>query len=305
MAESDFDILDDRFRLLVKTSASVERIWTGGRWTEGPVYFPAMRSLLWSDIPNDRIMRWDECTGETGVFRGDYGHYTNGHTVDRQGRLVSCEHGTRRVTRTEHDGSLTVLADSYDGRRLNSPNDVVVRSDGSIWFTDPAYGIDSDYEGFAAPQEQDGDYVFRLDPESGALTVVADDFQRPNGLAFSPDERVLYVADSGFTRFPDGNRHIRRFEVQADGTLSSGTVLMTCGSGIYDGFRLDTEGRIWTSAGSTVECYTPDGALLGRIRIPERVANLVFGGPKRNRMFIAATSSIYSVMLPVTGARTF
>ncbi len=305
MAENEFDILDDRFRLLVKTSASVERIWTGGRWTEGPAYFPAQRSLVWSDIPNDRIMRWDECTGETGVFRGGLGHYTNGHTVDRQGRLVSCEHGTRRVTRTEHDGSIRVLADSYDGKRLNSPNDVVVRSDGSIWFTDPAYGIDSDYEGFAAPQEQDGDYVFRLDPDTGALTVVADDFQRPNGLAFSVDERTLYIADSGFTRYKDGNRHIRRFEVTDDGTLSGGDVLMTCETGIFDGFRLDTEGRIWTSAGNGVECYTPEGELIGRIRIPERVANLVFGGPKRNRMFIAGTSSIYAVMLPVTGARTF
>ncbi|MDF1792837.1 MAG: SMP-30/gluconolactonase/LRE family protein [Thalassobaculaceae bacterium] len=305
MAESEFDIIDDPFRLLVKTSASVERIWTGGRWTEGPVYFPALRSLLWSDIPNDRIMRWDECTGETGVFRGNHGHYSNGHTVDRQGRLISCEHGTRRVTRTEHDGSITVLADSYDGKRLNSPNDVVVRSDNSIWFTDPAYGIDSDYEGFAAPQEQAGDYVFRLDPDSGALSVVADDFQRPNGLAFSVDEQTLYIADSGFTRYKNGNRHIRKFAVGADGTLSGGEVVMTCETGIYDGFRLDTEGRIWTSAGNGVECYLPDGNLIGRIKIPERVANLVFGGPKRNRMFIAGTSSIYAIMLPVTGAKTF
>ncbi len=305
MAESDFDILDDRFRTLVKTAANVERIWTGGRWAEGAVYFPALRSLLWSDIPNDRIMRWDECTGETGVFRGNHGHYTNGHTVDRQGRLVSCEHGTRRVTRTEHDGTITVLADSYDGRKLNSPNDVVVRADGSIWFTDPAYGIDSDYEGFKAPQEQDGDYVFRLDPDSGTLTVVADDFQRPNGLAFSVDEQTLYIVDSGFSRYKDGNRHIRRFAVNADGSLSGGEVLMTCQSGIYDGFRLDTEGRIWTSAGTGVECYAPDGTLLGRIKLGERVANLVFGGPKRNRMFIAATTSVYSVMLPVTGAKTF
>jgi len=305
MAENEFDILDDRFRTLVKTSASVERLWTGGRWTEGPVYFPAQRSLLWSDIPNDRIMRWDETTGETGVFRGGLGNYTNGHTVDRQGRLVSCEHGSRRVTRTEHDGSIIVLADRHDGKRLNSPNDVVVRSDGSIWFTDPAYGIDSDYEGFAAVQEQAGDYVFRLDPDSGDLAVVADDFQRPNGLAFSLDERTLYIADSGFTRYKDGNRHIRRFTVEADGTLSGGDVLMTCETGIYDGFRLDTEGRIWTSAGNGVECYTPEGALIGRIKIPERVANLVFGGAKRNRMFIAGTSSIYSVMLPVSGAKTF
>lgn len=305
MAEKDFEILDDRFRPCVKTSAEVERIWTGGRWTEGPAYFPAMRSLVWSDIPNDRIMRWDETTGQTGVFRGGLGHYTNGHTVDRQGRLVSCEHGTRRVTRTEHDGTITVLADSFGGKRLNSPNDVVVRSDGTIWFTDPAYGIDSDYEGFAAPQEQAGDFVFRLDPETGSLTVVADDFVRPNGLAFSLDERLLYIADSGFTRIKDGPRHIRRFTVSDSGTLSDGEVLMTCESGIYDGFRLDDQGRIWTSAGDGVECYTGDGELIGRIHIPERVANLVFGGLKRNRMFIAGTTSIYSVMLPVTGAKTF
>ncbi len=305
MAESDFEILDERFRRCVKTSASIEQLWGEGRWCEGPAYFPALRSLLWSDIPNDRMLRWDEASGAVGLFRGPIGLYGNGNTVDRQGRLVSCEHGSRRVTRTEHDGRITVLAERYQGKRLNSPNDVVVKSDGSIWFTDPAYGIDSNYEGYQAEPEVGGDFVFRIDPESGDCRIVADDFVRPNGLAFSLDESQLYIADSGATHVTGGPRHIRVFDVSGDGTLTGGAVFAECTAGIFDGFRFDDQGRLWCSASDGVHCYTAEGELIGKILVPERVSNLCFGGPKRNRLFITATASVYAVMLPANGAKTF
>jgi len=285
----------------VRTSARVEKLFEGTRWAEGPAYFAGGRYLVWSDIPNDRILRWDEPTGHVGVFRSPAG-YTNGHTVDGDGRLVSCSHGARRVERTEHDGSITTIADRYDGKRLNSPNDVVVASDGAVWFTDPTYGIDSDYEGFAAESDIGASHVYRVDPQSGACAIAADDFVRPNGLAFSPDEGRLYVSDTGMTHVPDGPRHIRAFEVGRDGALSGGEVFATSTEGLYDGFRFDTDGRLWTSAGDGVHCYDPDGTLLGKVLVPEGVANVVFGGPKRNRLFICATTSLYSVMLGVNGA---
>ncbi|CAN5568409.1 SMP-30/gluconolactonase/LRE family protein [soil metagenome] len=301
MASKDFEILDDRFAHLVKTSASVEVLFEGCRWAEGPAYFAAGRYLVWSDIPNDRILRWDETTGQTGVFRAPAG-YTNGHTVDREGRLVSCEHGGRRVSRTELDGSVTTIADRYDGNRLNSPNDVVVKSDESIWFTDPAYGIDSDYEGWQAVSEIGACHVYRVDGSSGTVSIVADDFVRPNGIAFNPDESKLYIADTGASHVADGPRHIRVFDVATDGKLSGGDVFATATVGAFDGFRFDTGGRLWTSAGDGVHCYDPDGTLLGKVLVPEPVANVEFGGPKRNRLFICATASLYSVMLAVNGA---
>ncbi len=297
---SPFEILDPRFEDCVRSSAQIEQLYTGCRWAEGPAYFPAQRSLVWSDIPNERMLRFDECTGQVGVFRQPSG-YSNGNTVDREGRLISCEHGGRRVVRTEHDGRLTVLADRYQGRRLNSPNDVVVKSDGTIWFTDPNYGITSNYEGVKAAQEQPGCYVYRLDPITGDLRVVVDDFKGPNGLAFSPDERTLYIVD---TEQDCGT--MRRFAVGADGlSLSGGEIFITCETGFYDGFRCDDQGRIWTSAGRAIHCHLPDGTLIGRIKMPERVSNLVFGGPKRNRLFICATTSLYAVLLAVDGAKTF
>jgi gluconolactonase len=300
MAMSDFEVLDDRFASCIKGSAKVEKLYEGCRWAEGPAYFPLMRSVVWSDIPNDRMLRWDETTGVTGDFRHPAG-YTNGNTVDREGRLVSCEHGNRRVTRTEHDGSITVLADRHDGKRLSSPNDVVVKSDGSIWFTDPPYGIESDYEGHKGEVEQGGNYVYRIDPGNGEVRVVADDFDRPNGLAFSPDESKLVISDTGSS----ATRHFRIFDVNDDGTLSGGEVLATCTAGGFDGFRFDTDGRIWTSAGDGVHCITLEGDLIGKVKVPEGVANVVFGGFKRNRLFICGTTSLYSVMLPVQGAKTF
>ena len=294
-----YDIIDPAFETCLIGHAHVERLWTGARWSEGPVWCAAGRYLLWSDIPNNRILRWDETDGSVSTFRQPSNN-TNGHTVDRQGRLVSCEHLTRRVTRTEIDGSITVIADSYQGKRLNSPNDVVVKSDGSIWFTDPTYGILIDYEGDRADSEIGACHVYRVSPD-GDISIVADDYVKPNGLAFSPDESLLYIADTGATHQKDGPRHIRRHQVASDGTLSGGEVFATCTNGIFDGFRVDTEGRIWSSAADGVHCYAPDGRLLGKVLIPEIVGNVCFGGPKLNRLFICGTTSLYSVFLTVNG----
>jgi gluconolactonase len=294
--EARFEVLDRRFRSCGGDSR-IERLHTGCRWTEGPAYFAAGRYVIFSDIPNDRILRWDETTGVVGVFRQPAA-YANGHTVDRQGRLVSCEHGSRTVTRTEHDGTVTVLADRYNGHRFNSPNDVVERADGSIWFTDPSYGIDSDYEGHKAPSEIGAANVYHVRPPGRDVQVVADDFAGPNGLAFSADERQLYVADSR-------ERHIRRFDVSADdeAVLSGGEVFATCDAGAFDGLRLDDAGRIWAAAHDGLHCFDPDGTLLGKLRFPEIVANFTFGGPQRNVLFVCATTSLYSIRVNFAGAR--
>ncbi len=259
----------------------------------GPRYGPAGRYLLFDDISENRMLRWDETTGAVGTFRQPSG-YANGTTLDAQARLITCEQGNRRVVRTEHDGRLTVLADRLDGRRLNSPYDAVVPSDGSVWFTDPPYGILSDYEGERAEPETDGCHVYRVDAADGRCRIVADDFQRPNGLAFSVDERALSVADTS-------RNHIRRFAVEGDG-LRGGEVLATCGAGVFDGLRPDTAGRVWAAAGDGVHCFDPDGTLLGKLRRPEECSNLAFGGAKRNRIFVCATTSLYSALLTVNGA---
>lgn len=251
---------------------------------------------MWSDIPNDRLLRWDEASGRVAVFRSPAGH-VNGNTLDRQGRLVSCEQGNRRVTRTEPDGTVTVLADRYAGKRLNSPNDSVVRSDGTIWFSDPDFGITSDYEGHRAESEIGACHVYRIDPVSGEVHLAADGFEGPNGVILSPDERRLYVSDSRAAR-------IRVFDVGADGTLSDGRVFAEAGKGVhYDNIRFDDEGRLWAAAlEDGVHCYDPDGTLIGRLRVPETVSNITFGGPKNNRLFITATTSLYSLVMSVTGA---
>ncbi|WP_171097215.1 SMP-30/gluconolactonase/LRE family protein [Ruegeria sp. HKCCD7255] len=294
-----FEVIDPAFEACFVGHVRVERLWTGARWSEGPVWHAAGRYLLWSDIPNNRILRWDETDGSVSVFRQPSNN-SNGQTVDRQGRLVTCEHLTRRVTRTEHDGSITVIADRFEGRRLNSPNDVVVKSDGSVWFTDPSYGILMDYEGDRAEPEQDGCHVYRVSPE-GDIARVADDYLKPNGLAFSPDESSLYIADTGVTHEEGGPRHIRRHSVTADGTLSGGEVFAECTEGLFDGFRVDTDGRIWSSAADGVHCLSPDGQLIGKVKIPEMVGNVCFGGAKLNRLFIGGTTSLYSVYLNVNG----
>ena len=296
-----FQIVDPSFAKYRIGNAGVERLTTGYRWAEGPVWFGDARCLLWSDIPNNRIMRWDEETGDVTVFRKP-SNYANGNTRDRQGRLVTCEHDARRVTRTEYDGSITVILDRFDGKPLNSPNDVVVRSDDSVWFTDPPFGILSNYEGHVAPVELPTN-VYRVDGRTGQATVVVGDIPRPNGLAFSPDEQKLYVVVSG--AMP---REIRAYDVVDNGTrLANGRVFIDCGTGIPDGFRVDTEGNLWCGWGGGeghdgVAIFNPDGKLIGRILLPERSANLCFGGAKRNRLFIASSKSIYSVYVNAQGA---
>lgn len=294
-----FEVIDPSFAACFIGHARVERLWTGARWSEGPVWFAAGRYLLWSDIPNNRILRWDETDGSVSTFRQPSSN-TNGHTVDRQGRLVSCEHLTRRVTRTEHDGSITVIADSFEGKRLNSPNDVVVKSDDSVWFTDPSYGIMMDYEGDRAESEIGACHVYRVSADDD-IRIVADDYVKPNGLAFSPDESQLFIADTGITHDEDGPRHIRRHAVGADGTLGAGAIFAECTEGVFDGFRFDSTGRIWTSAADGVHCLDQNGRLIGKVRIPEMVGNVCFGGPKLNRLFICGTTSLYSVFLNVNG----
>ena len=293
-----FEVIKPEFEACFVGHARVERLWTGARWSEGPVWFAAGRYLLWSDIPNNRIMRWDETNGSVSVFR-DPSNNSNGHTVDRQGRLISCEHLARRVTRTEFDGRVGVIADSFEGKRLNSPNDVVVKSDGSIWFTDPSYGILMDYEGERADSEIGACHVYCVD--ANGIRVVADDYLKPNGLAFSPDEQFLYIADTGATHEKDGPKHIRRHTIEPDGSLSGGEIFAECTSGLFDGFRVDRAGRIWSSAADGVHCLAPDGRLIGKIHIPELVANVCFGGPKLNRLFICGTTSLYSVFLNENG----
>jgi gluconolactonase len=301
---SVFEILDERFARLFSPAAHLHRLHTGCRWAEGPAYFPAGRYLVWSDIPNNRMLRYDECNGEVSVFRSPSG-YSNGNTVDRQGRLVTCEHGGRRVSRTEHDGAITCIADRHEGKRLNSPNDVIVKSDGSIWFTDPTYGIDSDYEGVRAESEIGASHVYRVDAKNGAMRIVADDFVKPNGLAFSPDEKKLYIADTGRSHGKDFPAHIRVFDVTADGSLANSRVFADCTAGLFDGFRIDETGRLWTSCAEGIHCFDPDGTLIGKVLVPEIVSNICFGGRKRHQLFICATTSLYTVHLHTNGAPTF
>ena len=301
MPSVEMEIFDKKFRGYIPGNSWLEKLHTGMRWAEGPVYFADGDYLLWSDIPNDVMLRYIDGLGVT-VFRSP-ASFSNGNTRDLQGRLITCEHGGRRVTRTEVDGTITILADSYDRKKLNSPNDVVVKSDGSLWFTDPTYGILSEYEGGKREGEIGSNNVYRIDPDAGTIGVVADDFHMPNGIAFSPDEKRLYVADTGATEDENGPHHIRRFDVQGDGTISGGEVFADIDPGIADGFRIDTDGNVWTSAGDGVHCYSPEGDLLGKIFVPETVANVEFGGPNRNRLFICGTTSLYAIYTMQNGAR--
>ncbi len=292
-------IEDPRFRACVLPNAPLVTLGEGYAWLEGPVWFADQDCLLVSDLPNDRILRWSE-DGGVSVFRRPSG-FANGHTRDRQGRLVGCSHQHRCVTRTELDGRITVLADRYRGRRLNAPNDVVCRSDGTIWFSDPHYGINTDYEGGKQTPELPPT-LYRLDPETGRLSVAADDFEGPNGLAFSPDERLLYVSETGPQFDADARRAIRVFDVADDGALSGGRVFHTVSPGYADGFRVDEDGNLWTSAGDGVHCIAPDGTLLGAIRTGCTVSNLTFGGRNRSRLFICASHTLLAVYTNQRGA---
>jgi gluconolactonase len=289
----------EKYRIVL---AAVERLATGFRFTEGPVWFGDGRHLLFSDIPNNRIMKWEEETGAVSVFRKP-SDFANGNTRDRQGRLVTCEHGKRRVTRTEYDGRITVLADRFDGKPLNAPNDVVVKSDGSIWFTDPPFGISNDYEGFRAEPELPTN-LYRIDPANGEIAVATGDVLGPNGLAFSPDESKLYVVQSRARP----HRNIVAYDVVDGHALQNPRVLIDCGPGIPDGLRVDEDGNLWCGWGmgsaelDGVMVFSPQGERIGRIQLPERCANLCFGGPQRNRLFMAGSQSLYSLYVNTRGA---
>ena len=297
------EILDARFERYRLKTAIVEKLAGGCRWSEGPVWLGDARSLVWSDIPNDRMLRWDEETGVVAIFRKPSG-FANGNTRDREGRIVTCEHGARRITRTEHGGTITVLADRYEGKRLNSPNDVVVKSDGSIWFSDPTYGILGYYEGYRAAPELPT-RVYRFDPASGELRVMIEGLAQPNGLAFSPDERFLYVVDSG-----SAPRRIHAYAIDGE-RVGAGRVLIDAGPGTPDGFRVDVDGNLWCGWGmgsdelDGVRVFTAAGEPIGHIHLPERCANVCFGGLQRNRLFMAASQGLYALYVNTQGVGYF
>ncbi len=294
------DIIDPVFRSFVLPNAGLETLGTGFRWLEGPVWFADHDFLLVSDLPNDRILRWSE-RGGISVFR-EPSNFANGHARDREGRLIGCSHRGRCLTRTELDGTITVLADRFREKRLNSPNDVVVKSDGTIWFSDPHYGISTDYEGGRQEPELPP-YLYRLDPRAGTLDVVADDFCGPNGLCFSPDEKLLYAAETGPQFDVSAPRHIRVFDVAEDGrALRGGRVFYAASPGMADGFRCDEDGNIWTGAGDGVHCVNASGALLGKIFVPATVTNLAFGGRERSRLFLCASQSLVAIYVNKRGA---
>ena len=300
------EVLDPRFSKYVVISAAVERLYTGTRWAEGPVWFGDGRYLLFSDIPNNRMLRWLEDTGEVSVFRSP-SNYSNGNFRDRQGRLLTCEHDSRRVTRTEHDGAITVLIDHFQGKPFNAPNDLAVHTDGAIWFTDPGYGIMSNYEGHKAKFELPTN-VYRLDPETREATVVASEMSKPNGICFSPDEKKLYIVDTGPGK---GEPHpIRVYDVEDGKRLKNGRLFVDMGPGTSDGIRCDVDGNVWSAAGwgpenfNGVHVFAPDGTRIGKIHLPETCANLCFGGAKKNRLFMAASQSLYALYVNTEGAQT-
>lgn len=300
MSIANVTILDKRMRDLVLPSSQLEQLDSSSLWAEGPVYFPSGDYLLWSDIPNNRLLQWVPGLG-TRVY-SHHSNNSNGNTRDPWGRRVTCEHLTRSVVRIEHDGSRRVLAAKHAEKPLNSPNDVVVTSNGSIWFTDPTYGIMTDYEGKRAMPEQDGCYVYRVDAHTGAVEARIRTLRKPNGLAFSPDETTLYVADSSRSHDDGGHHHVFAYPVGAGEMLGEGLTFATIGKGVPDGLRVDEFGNLWISSAVGVEVFAPDSTPLGILHVPETVANLTFGGPKNNRLFITATTSLYAVYTAVRGA---
>ena len=295
-----YDIIDERFAALIDDAAELRHLADGCTWAEGPVYLASDRLLYWSDVRSNRLMRFDEVTTEVTVAEQP-ANFCNGHTLDGDGTIVACEHGTRSVVRWWPGGRRETIADAFDGHRLNSPNDVVVDSLGATWFTDPTYGIDSDNEGYQAESEIGSSNVYRVDPSTGVVTAEITDMVRPNGLAFSIDERLLYVADTGVSHVENGPRHIRVYDVADGHVTGGGDVWATCPEGVFDGFRLDADGRIWASGQQGVHCYLADGTLIGTIRLPEVCANVEFGGPDGATLYMTANTSLYSVGLRVSG----
>jgi gluconolactonase len=294
---SFYEVIDPAFSSFVLGNAPVKKLADGFDWVEGPVWLGDANCLLFSDIPNNRIMRWSPDTG-ISIYR-EPSNFSNGHTRDIQGRLISCEHGKRRVTRTEYDGSITVIADSFDGKPLNSPNDVIVKSDGTIWFSDPHYGIMTNYEGFKSDQELPCQ-VYKVNPKDGKIDAVVTDMNCPNGLAFSIDETKLYIADTG-RMFSNDEQHIKVYDLNAAGVASNGRIFHKIEPGASDGFRLDTQGNIWSSAADGVHCINHKGKLVGKILVPELVSNVCFGGRGKHQLFITATTGVYRISLNVQG----
>ena len=305
--DAAIEVVDPRFEKYRVANTALERLWTGARWAEGPVWFGDGRYLLFSDIPNNRMLRWAEETGEVSVFRSP-SNYSNGNSRDREGRLITCEHDSRRVTRTEQDGTLTVLMDGFEGKKLNAPNDLVAHSDGAIWFTDPGYGIMGNYEGHRAKFELPTN-VYRLDPKTREASVVAGDLDKPNGLCFSPDEGKLYLVDTGVPKKAGDPHPIYVYDVVDKKRLTNRKLFADMSPGSSDGIRCDVDGNVWSAAGwggegfTGVHVFSPDGKLIGKIHLPESCANICFGGAKKNRLFMAASQSLYAVYVGTEGAQ--
>ncbi|MCF3947902.1 SMP-30/gluconolactonase/LRE family protein [Acidiphilium sp. AL] len=298
---NDFVVIDQRFLRYILDNAELEKLASGFRWIEGPVWMGDANCLLFQDLPRNRTMRWSEDHG-LSVYRAP-SDYANGQTRDREGRLIACSHRGRCLYRTEHDGRLTKLVSHHEGKRLNAPNDVVVKSDGGIWFSDPLYGLMTDYEGGRQTSEQPP-ALYRFDPASGEIAVAADDFDGPNGLAFSPDEKRLYVAETGDQSKSNPRQYIRVFDVGADGkSLHGGGIFHKIEPGYADGFRVDEDGNVWSSAADGVHCIAPDGTLLGKILVPYRVSNVTFGELHKNRLFIGGSHTLYAIFLNTRGAQ--
>ena len=294
-SEPKFEIFESNFKLMINDNSQLMILYSGAEWSEGPVFIKNRNMVVWSDIPNDRMLSWTPKAG-VEIFRSPSG-YSNGNFLDLQGQLLTCEHGNRRISRTNKNGEVVTIVDNFNGKKLNSPNDLVVKSDGSIWFTDPPYGILSDKEGHKSDSQLEGNFVFRYDPIVDKLTLISDDFDKPNGIAFSPDEKLLYIADSG------NPKNIRVFNVSEDGeSINKGRVFAEISPGVPDGFRVDTDGNVFTSASDGIQVFTPSGVMLGKILVPERTANCAFGGKNRETLFITASTSLYSIAMNAKGA---
>ena len=294
-SEPKFEIFESNFKLMINDNSQLMILYSGAEWSEGPVFIKNRNMVVWSDIPNDRMLSWTPKAG-VEIFRSPSG-YSNGNFLDLQGQLLTCEHGNRRISRTNKNGEVVTIVDNFNGKKLNSPNDLVVKSDGSIWFTDPPYGILSDKEGHKSDSELEGNFVFRYDPIVDKLTLISDDFDKPNGIAFSPDEKLLYIADSG------NPKNLRVFNVSEDGeSINKGRVFAEISPGVPDGFRVDTDGNVFTSASDGIQVFTPSGVMLGKILVPERTANCAFGGKNRETLFITASTSLYSIAMNAKGA---